>query len=290
MGIKYRRIHDLCDDCALSVSVQRSYADVEEYIRRLPEPLFSRRIAVGDTLEWLFNERAELDKNVLAPAPADVQPTVIQALAEVWADLRAIARGMIQLASAATLGASPVERSDGRYETGCDHASGDLLDTLAAQYGAARPLGFSDCCLWALVQLLVFRRPDVASRAHLKDIIELYTGIEVVLTEGLGIVEVKPAAFEAALGYWDYSAYADKTIAFGADPTPVAADTYFNRADWYENPASIARSPGPSLAEALDAVRVPGVQVTFVQMPPVGASGCFSATLRGPKAHQQFFS
>lgn len=177
---------------------------------------------------------------------------------------------------------------DGKLVTQCPHARHQDLDRLGAQYGVSRPLGFTDCCYWRLVHLLVFQPGSTAWR--LAEIAQLFTGIRPQVTESPARLRLAwpftPAyAGIHGLTFFDDAGFFNHDAFWNAAPSgPVTAlDSYWCEGDefaggfWGERPTAAA---GMRLRDAINLARPAGVHVGYVNEPLNGRAGCKGATTR----------
>lgn len=182
-----------------------------------------------------------------------------------------------------------VQVVDGRLVSQCPHARHEDLDRLGAQFGVSRPLGFTDCCYWRLVHLLVFQ--PGSTRWRLAEIAHLFTGVRPIVTEAVARVRLAWPFTPVYAGihgitFFDDQGFYDRDAYWVGDPSGLvtALDSYWAEGEhaegfWGERPTA---SAGLRLRDAIDLARPAGVYIAYVNEPLNGRAGCKGATTRAP--------
>lgn len=286
-----------CPGCAdLTVTA----TDPVDVLRRLPGALFSRRRPIPP-MEATFDEIV-LDETQFGPI-GGTDPTPQYELARLFAQEKDAFRLGLRQAFALQVGPGRMRvNAAGETICQCPRAAGADLDRLGGQFGISRPLGFTDCCFWRLVQLLLFK-PGTTTWL-LRELAELYTGVRPALLEspakltlswpvggGVSFSDLRTAADPTSGWYADHDAYADGD----AEIAPPDAFHAYALEDLDENeplPAGLrvnafavsgdASAPtGLLLEQAIAAVKAAGIAVDYLNRPAAGLRGCYGATLRG---------
>lgn len=254
--------------------------DPARILERLPRSLFrldrpsepaeqSRDIVVGD---WV------LDAPLGVPAE---NATILWDVARTIAYERDVFVWQWRVAEANQLGLGRMEVVDSAVQSECPRATGVNLDRVGAQYGVTRPAGFTDCCYWRLVLLLLFT-PGPTTWL-LREIAELYTGERPEIDEAPARITLlwDPTVTE---GFWDAESYWDSTGWWESDPSPptVAADTdgFWDADDSFWDHLLPGGAPGLTLEKALELVKPAGVHLVLQDVPLAGSAGCSWATAR----------
>jgi hypothetical protein len=298
-----------CDDCGL-VTVTPS--DVGVTLDRLPPALFNRdRPATepGEGAKWdvdtfdngVFDEVVTGDDVTLQYELARLLTREKDRFVLDWRTVEALQLGLGTL----------VLNDDGTVVSGDGiRARGADLDRLGEQYGIGRPQGFTDCCYWKLVQLILFTAG--ATTWKLLEIAELYTGHRPLFVETPAkIALIWPVSAGGSFfgsttvgqspQYGAFNLHGFYASDHGSPPLAAASNGVWRRADQqalYANgdlydlappwPSSTWRSHaltqagGMDLMHALNLAKPAGVFIELVHVPAAGSSGCGGATTRGP--------
>jgi hypothetical protein len=262
-------------------------------LRQLPtridrsKGLFSDAIPTDDG--WLgaeFNETTVLDDVVVGLLPGEgVTPQY--EIARVVAEQKDLFEQGMNEARALQLGLGTMTAEPGGVRGQSPRAAAADLDRLGEQYGIGRPGGFTDCCYWRLLWLMLFA-PGGPTLWKLREICALYTGIRPLAVETpCKIVFIWPDASDSP-GYCDQS-YADLTCwCDGASVAPL--DVYATHG--FVSGGGVAKTynyylgtheyhpMGMTLAQALAMVKAAGVYISLQNPPDDGAGGCQGATWR----------
>lgn len=282
--------------CAACEALVVPATDPLSILRRLPERLFNLAVRVSPE-EAIFDD-VFFDESRFGPIPG-FDPTPQYELARVfaqekdafvlfWRQAVALQHGM---------GILTVD-GEGVVSGQCPRAQGDDLDRVGLQYGVGRPRGFTDCCYWRLVTLLLF--VPGATRWQISELCQLYTGIRPKITEepakliltwptGGGVSFFDDRTDDAEPGGWflDQDAYLDGDVAIAGlaekyhgylqSGAEEAGDvpTYLGDASTQGGGLS-----GLTLAQAIARAKAAGVAVVLDSLPPSGIAGCYGATER----------
>lgn len=276
-----------CDDCGLLTIPPVSCAAILE---RLPPSLFNRSGPSPGEPGAIFEDVfADISKfGVVVPGDTTPQYEIVRHFAQ---EKGYLLLGLRQ-AVALQLGLGRMGVEDGQTVGQCPHATGSDLDRVGEQYGVGRPPGFTDCCYWRLVVLLLFSPGTVAW--CLGEIAALYTGVRPAITERPLVATLTwPAMTDPGLPatYWDYDdGFYDATGFWTSEDSETLAlsqhDSYWRDGEsdpevdsfWFDTPLA---APGLRLEEALDMVKAAGVHLEYVNRPRSGRRGCGGATYRG---------
>lgn len=182
--------------------------------------------------------------------------------------------------------------------TQCPHASGRDLERLGEELGVGRPFGFNDCCYWRLIQLLNFIGVGAGSPWHLREVVELYVGARPDFSESPGKITLSfPGDViqeRRDIAYYDRGFLGRGFIGTGGVPASlsVLGAGYYGAttAPSYLGPSVPKPQAGLTLQQALGRIKVEGVFVSLVNLPPLGRAGCVGATYRGrPKTMADAF-
>ncbi len=279
-----------CAPCpALSVPV----TDPLEVLQRLPEALFNFGRPIegnqGATFDEIF-----FDETIYGPLDP-TEPTPQYEIARVIAAERDHFVLEWRRSVSLQLGLGIVGDNDSHQ---CPHAEGSDLDRVAEQYGVPRPMGFTDCCLWKLVLLLLFK--PGTTRGVISEICQLYTGHQPAIYEepakliitwsnSGGVSFLGPRSEDADPGGWflgaDFYFDGDAVISGddemyhgyfhdGATEDPGDRQTFFG-----DGPAGVGL--GLTLDQAIGRVKAAGVAVSHANRAIDGIGGCFGETRRG---------
>jgi len=308
-------IEGRCADCTLVASTPRPRADTGSLLRRLPAALFNLTVAaidkvadflagslVGDNTVFgasavpaFLAGDAPTETTVFGPLGATDDATPQYGLARVIVDEENQFIGGWQLGEEQQLGLGRLQETAFGVTAEAPGAVGADLDYTGSQFGIGRPSGFTDCCYWRLIQLMVFTPGPTLKK--LLDVAELFTGVRPAATEEPLLITLTwpippgndsywppPGAPDSDRDiYWDYrgqwwgpatpvSVELDLYWVSG-DPTPI--DKFWPASDPSELPA------GMTLEKALQIVKPAGVVIRLRNAPPAGSSGCSGATQRG---------
>lgn len=275
-----------CPRCDGPGVVPRPTSDPAVLLRRLPSPLWDtdapadrgRPAAIFDEV---YADISRFDDSGES-ADATVQWNIARWITE---ERDRWVQGWRQ-AEALQLAVGRVRVEGGGVVTETPRAGGSDLDRLGAQFGVGRPFGFTDCCYWRLVQLLLFTPGPTATQ--LMQIALLYTGTLVECVEQpCKIILVWPpvaATPDVGASYYDANSYFGNAY-YDAVPADVATtyDGYWTQgtsgdADSWWTANSVFQPVGLTLEEALELARPAGVRVELVRPPRLGQLGCYSAT------------
>ncbi len=285
-----------CDPCpALTVPV----TDPVDILKRLPEALFDFRRPAAGNPGAVFDE-IFFDETIFGPIDP-TEPTPQYEIARFLAQEKDAFVLEWRRAVSLQLGLG-ILQSDGSHQ--CPHAEGEDLDRVAEQYGVPRPLGFSDCCYWQLVLLVLFK--PGTTRWLISEICDLYTGLRPSMIEEPAKliltwpVNGGPSAFDDRTddpepGGWAY----DNDSVFDGD-IPLPGEPQAAHGYWHDQAASpgvgdlvTAYGDGPdgaglglTLDLAIGRVKAAGVAVSHISRPVDGIGGCFGETRRGPLSNQ----
>ena len=271
------------DDAAITVEPTPPL----DVLRRLPEALFDLR--AGDAFVPALLAGDILDEDtIFGPIGGGGTPQL--AIARILAEERDHFRLGWLTAEAIQHATGMVTVADGRLVSESPHARGTDLDKLAGQFGLGRPDGFSDCCYWRLIQLVLFQPGPTAWR--LVEIADLYTGVRPSVIEEPARIRLtwpRPRAYEgiAGLTFFDHLEGFNAGAFWTADPPgpDTALDSYWSDVDdqsgevgyWH---ADAKPAVGTPIELALSLAKPAGVFVALVDIPRMGASGCGGATTR----------
>lgn len=275
-----------CPRCDGPGLVPRPTTDPAALLRRLPSPLWDATPPADPGRSAAIFDEVYADSSRFDDSGESAEATVQWNIARwVTEERDRWVQGWRQ-AEALQLATGRVRIEGGAVVTETPRAGGADLDKLGTQFGIGRPFGFSDCCYWRLVQLLLFTAGPTT--AQLVELAVLYTGIAVEVIESpckillvWPAVAVTPeigASYYGANGYFG-SAYYD---AVAAQPA-TSADGYWTDgpagdADSWWSADSLGKPAGLTLEEALELARPAGVRVELVRPPRPGQSGCYGAT------------
>lgn len=279
-----------CADCSLVVAEPTR---PREFLERLPEALVARAAPVapaGATFDEIF-----FDETIFGPVGGQ-EPTPQWELARVFVRERNEVVRTLRQAVADQLGLGRMQVTDAGVVGECPRARGAALDQVGEQFGIGRPTGFTDCCYWRLVQLVLFK--PGATRWLLSELAELYTGLRPAVVEtparltltwpisgGESFYDARTTSAEDPGGW-----FTDEDAFHSGDPAPSAPDDVqgfwldgdmAGKPDSFFGDSTVDTARGLDLGGALDLVKAAGVHVALVNLPPQGRTGCFGATLRG---------
>lgn len=258
-----------------------------DVLRRLPEALFDLSPGEPDIPALLAGD--VLDEDVIF-GPGGGGGTPQWALARILAEERDQFVLGWRTAEAIQHATGRVFAADRRLVSETPHARGADLDKLGGQFGLGRPDGFSDCCYWRLIQLVLFQPGATAWR--LVEIAELYTGVRPSVVEEPARIRLtwpRPRAYEgvAGLTFFDHLEGLDRGAFWNADPPgpDTTLDSYWNDVSdpsgipsyWHSDAKPAVGTP---IELALALAKPAGVYVALVDIPRMGASGCGGATTR----------
>lgn len=280
-----------CASCAGCPEISAPKADPLSVLRRLPEALFNLNAPSGDFVPELLAGDPVTDLTIFGPLGQD-DTTPQYELARIFAEEKARFILGWRTAEALQLGLGVMTEGEAGVVSNCPHAAGVDLDRVGAQFGVGRPMGFTDCCYWRLVQLLLFTPGPTTWR--LLEIAELYTGTRPDAVERPAAITLRWPQVPTGATFWRESAPDDVDQHYnhgarwsGPSPANPYADTYWRDgvADDVDAFWSVtnARS-GLSLLQALKLAKPAGVFVDFENLPTPGIGGCLGATLRAEGA------
>ena len=279
-----------CDDCGL-VTVPAT--DPAQVLRRLPTGLFNVAAASEPTVPALLVEDVLYDATVFGPLGSDDATPQYEIARVLSQEIDRFRRGW-QTAESLQLGLGDASVSDGRTVSPTPRASGADLDRVAEQYGIGRPPGFTDCCYWRLVVLLLFTPGPTVWR--LCEIAALYTGLRPQPIEAPALLtlqwpELLPTHVPAGTTFFNTGGgYNSRAFFVGDQGAPSTAfDAFWREADagegdtfWQSSSADAAVGVGLTLAQALAIAKPAGVAIALVNPPRSGASGCLGVSARVP--------
>lgn len=278
----------LAPDCSDCGDLALPAIDTASVLSRLPAALINRAQGEDPTPELLAGDILGED-TLFGPLGGGGTPQ--WALARILAEeAGAFVLGW-RTAEALQLAIGEVRTVDGRLVSQCPHARREDLDRLGAQFGIARPNGFSDCCYWRLVHLILFQPGPTTWR--LAEIAALYTGVRPLIAETQARVRltwpVEPSYGVPGAAYFNHAGYFDRVGHWVTDASAPAAelDGYWGDGAWWDTSAPAAGLP---LREALDLAKPAGVYVALVNVPQFGRAGCSGATTRAPGSGRGFWS
>lgn len=279
-----------CADCSILTAEPTR---PRELLDRLPEALFSRAAPVdpeGATFDEIF-----FDETVFGPV-GGTEPTPQWELARNFVRERNQVVLALRQAVADQHGLGLMRVTDDGVAGQCPRASGAALDRVGEQFGIGRPTGFTDCCYWRLILLLLFK--PGSTRWLLSELAELYTGTRPGVTETPARLTLTwPTAAAQSFygartddpenpGGWFHNV--DAFYAGDAPPPAPAAVQGFWLAGGdagqprsFFGPTTVRIARGLDLAGALDLVKAAGVAVALANLPKQGRTGCYGAALRG---------
>lgn len=260
-----------CEDCGL---LSGGRTDPATVLNRLPAALWNRRRPTVESVPALAGGDVVYDDTPFGPIAGD--ETLQWNLARIMAEERDQFVQAWRQAEAEQLAIGTVEAQDGALISQCPHASGRDLDRLGEQLGVGRPPGFTDCCYWRLVTLMLFQ--PGATRWKLVEIAELFTGIRPAAVEELKLITLvwpdgQPEVSFEDLGHYDTDGYLGGATAAGDDLEG------FCDYDSFWQP-SVTGQAGFGLCLALDRAKPAGTAIRFINEPPNGVSGCKGSTTR----------
>jgi hypothetical protein len=279
-----------CAPCpALSVPV----TDPLEILQRLPEALFDFRPPFagdpGATFDEIF-----FDETIFGPLDP-TEPTPQYEFARIIAAERDHFVLEWRRSVSLQLGLGHMEAEDGSHQ--CPHAEGEDLDRVAEQYGVPRPMGFTDCCYWKLVLLVLFK--PGTTRWLISEICELYTGHRPALYEepakliigwptGGGVSFLDDRTDDADPGGWfiGVDAYVEGDAMIAGDDEMYHGYVQAGPEEAGDRRTFIGDGPdgaglGLTLDQAIGRVKAAGVAVSHIDRAPDGRGGCFGETRRG---------
>ena len=275
-----------CDDCGLITKKPCSSADI---LQRLPEALFNLTPGSKGVPGSEWEEEVITDEAVFGVIPG-TEFTPQAGLAQILADEKERILHGLRQAEADQLGLGIMSTAKERVAGQCPHAQGRDLDRVGQQYGIARPLGFTDCCYWRLVVLMLFKPGPTCWVC--REVSQLYTAQRPRCRELPNIVELiwpfsgvaKPFwsnESDTPLAFWDSLALWRDEGSFvypGGDGEidgwwSQDGDMADGRTFWDPAPPL---SPGMLLEQAISLVKPAGIVVRYVNKPRRG--GCFAAT------------
>lgn len=261
-----------CDDCGLLVS---RAVDHGSLLGRLPPELWNRARPTAETIPPLTGADPVFDYTPFGPLAGD--ETLQWNISRIVAEEATRFVEALDIAQADQLAIGRASERDGALATECHHARGADLDRLGEAFGVGRPRGFTDCCYWRLVTLILFQRGSTTWR--LLDLAELYTGVRPAAVEGLKTISlVWPDPPGAGESFFDRD-FLEQTASFGGvsdEPRFIAG--YFDNDFWDE---ASDRSIGFGLHLAVERAKPAGTAVFYVNEPQNGRGGCLGATSRG---------
>lgn len=278
-----------CDDCGL---VARDSTDPLKVLSRLPRSLFNMRRPTetqtpGAIFDDVFADITYLDADPMTVTEATPQWDLARIIAEekdLW--VQAFRQSQVN-----QLGLGNVGVVDGRSAGEGLRARGADLDRVGEQFGIGRPRGFTDCCYWRLITLLIWKPGP--TKWLLTELAALYTGVRPKATDGVNILTLEwpehVASGSFGASYLDHNAYLDHSAYLATDPDPggestaldayLSAETSASLGSTYLTEAPVA-PPGLTLADAIKLAKPAGIFIETVREPLPGLAGCYGATLR----------
>lgn len=278
--------------CAPCAEAAVRPTDPAEILARLPAALFSRR---GPVAPEVAQFDVQLDETQFGPVGGE-EPTPQWELARLFAAQRDELLRAWRRTVANTFGLGRLDAVNGEVHSECPHAAGADLDRVGEQYGISRPTGFTDCCYWRLIVLLLFQAGS--TRWLISELARLYTGRAPKLVEepaklllswpvngGRGFYG--PRTLAGGGWYFGVNSYLN-----GDGPAPIA--THRRHGYWLAGGASdphprshwgrgrVRSTTGLTLRAAIALVKAAGVAVVYSNEPRPGLTGCYGATLRRP--------
>lgn len=302
-----------CDDCGL---IPLRPTDPRELLKKLPVRSGARGLFRGDGPSLPLGLRLDdPDSGVaLGPAyprydsdgniryttnndgdtvPIEDDPPLIFEIARLLTTERDAFRRGIEQAAALQRGivnlhvdvGSGRSTGDGVYALGVD------LDLIGRSYGIGRPFGFTDCCYWRLIELLLWQKGG-PTPWRAREVATLYTGRRPLAVIEPDLLTLTWGAARAR-GYADRGAYADHSYGIhdpevDVDPpiTPKPGNGYAtttNRTNSAYARSVGTHSIGMTLTQALDRVIPDGMHIRLNNVPQHG--GCLGSVFRGlPRA------
>jgi hypothetical protein len=281
-------ITEASPQCAPCPGITVPATDPLSFLRRLPETLFNRQRP--SLTEIVARFPVTLDVTIFGPLFFGGEPTPQWEIARIFCQEKDLFRLEWARVVAMQLGLGHMEVLDGKVTGECPRAAGGDLDVVGEQYGIARPFGFTDCCYWRLVLLMLFK-PGPTSWL-IRELGQLYTGIRPTLIETPDkITLVWPST--GGEGYFDtegeQGAYADDDGYYDGNVAMSPAEDHQGYADVSSAEAGAffagdyefrGAPPGMTLEHAVAAVKAAGIWVAYQNRPRSGYGGCFGASYR----------
>ena len=284
-------------DCVECERLSARRTPTIEVLDRLPDALFNKRPPEAEVTDPLLAGDTLYEETVFGPLGSD-DATPQWELARVFAREKDAFVAGWRLAESLQLGLGHLHVTDAGVAGEGVRASGVDLDRVGTQFGTGRPTGFTDCCYWRLIQVLVFSPGP--SLWKLLEIAELFTGVRPVAVEAPATVTlIWPSTDSLGVSYAgvdeegngaqggaSYDAFASSDTEAPLDEANVA---WGNGADpddegelegWWESSTG-APPAGLTLEEALGLAKSAGVYLELQHRPPPGMTGCAGCTQRG---------
>jgi len=285
-----------CPDCGLVPLVP---TDPVQVLRRLPASLWNQDPPTDPGNDGAVFDEAWFDLSRFDAVPASADATLQWNLARILSELKDRLVRDLKQARALQLGLGDAEVIDNAVVSVDPRAAGADMDRLGQDYGVGRPPGFTDCCYWRLLVLLLFQ--PGTSPWRLLEVAELYTGVRPRLIESpskviLAWPTAQPIAdAPAGTTFFDAGQFADQSAFFDAVHVAVTNyDAFFGGGaaglgDTFFGSTGPGGPPGLQLRQALEQVKPAGVFVDLAQMPIAGTSGCLGATTRAMATRRAFY-
>lgn len=298
-----------CADCGLTTVPAPPRTDPATILARLPRALFNTTPATEASVPALLAGDVIQDDTVFGPLGSNDATPQFE-LARILAGEKDDWLGALQQAQIDQLGLGTLRLIDDGVHGLEPHAIGADLDRVGGQFAIGRPVGFTDCCYWRLVQLLLFTRGGRGRGWLLGEIAELYTGERPAIREELCKLTLTWPPLDATqAAYLNRDAYLNRetfissedaapvspydAVAAGgveglpgedlsALPVPLASrPAPPDDASTYLEPVPTRIGSGLTLPQALNRVKLAGIAIVLVNEPISGKAGCAGATLRG---------
>jgi hypothetical protein len=281
-----------CADCPMAAN---PVTDPVRILERLPARLFNRQPPAPGIQGAQFP--VQLDVTQFGELPAG-EPTPQYEIARIIAAEKDRFVGTWRHAVALQhgLGLLTVDPDTGQVKGQCPRAAGVDLDRVGEQFGIGRPLGFTDCCYWRLVLLMLFK--PATTLWLIREIAELYTGVRpMVVEQPARLILIWPG--DEGDAFLDQDWFLNQNTFLGGEGAGVDSDESDLFLDNPADPKTFAtflsdgsgiRAGGLSLQQAIGTVKSAGVFVQYQDLPQFTAGGCYGASLRGPIGGEFFVS
>jgi hypothetical protein len=272
-----------CADCPMAAN---PVTDPVRILERLPARLFNRQPPAPGISGAQFP--VQLDVTQFGELPAG-EPTPQYEIARIVAAEKDRFVGAWRHAVALQhgLGLLTVDPDTGQVKGQCPRAAGVDLDRVGEQFGVGRPAGFTDCCYWRLVLLMLFQ--PGTTRWLIQEVAELYTGVRpMVVEEPAKLILSWPSADDGD-AFFDQDWFIGHNfhlfgegVTFDSDLSDFYLDSPGN-ADTFATflSAGAIGAAGLTLKRAIDTIKSAGVYVEYQDLPRLSA-GCFGAAGRQP--------
>ncbi|GEM_PF-6959808 len=275
-------------NCAQAEPVSLRQTSVFRTLNRLPAGVFNRTMPDGGIPGAVW-EDVFFDESFFGVVPGD-DPTPQHEIARVVSEEKDQVFYGIKIARSLQSGLGRMEKSSesSQIEGESPRASAADLDRVGRQFGIGRPMGFTDCCYWRLLWLVLFGGPPTIWK--LVEIAELYTGERPTVIEEPNKVTLRwasgawPMWFDHVsylaeggeyASYWngDTSEPGTEGDGYGYWVSGAANNhEYF----WGDDPWGSAGSL--ELAAALNLAKPAGVFIQLLNA-PIGVVGCWGRTI-----------